>query len=219
MASPWSILGLAISSSLEDARRQYKRLALPYHPDKNPNQVETATQNMVALHAAYESVVKQIEARLSTSNGFPGSTSAQDHCNNFAAYTSTHWTRTEQPAPKPPQVPKRNYTDPFARVNADINVNINANFDANRRPTPQPVPFHLSYDSMMRLNQQYLGSASLASTKAHAFVGRYAFDFKSRWSHVEVLNTRIQPKIFFLVSYAQNVERWLINRFASTGRQ
>ena len=34
---PYSILGLNKSSTAEDIKRQYKKLALIYHPDKNPD--------------------------------------------------------------------------------------------------------------------------------------------------------------------------------------
>lgn len=47
---PYEVLGVPRTSSQGDIRKAYKKLAMLYHPDKNPNEAE----RFAAINAAYE---------------------------------------------------------------------------------------------------------------------------------------------------------------------
>jgi curved DNA-binding protein CbpA len=51
--SYYSILQIAPSASVEDVRRAYKKLALQWHPDKNPSNAEEATRIFKLVAEAY----------------------------------------------------------------------------------------------------------------------------------------------------------------------
>ncbi|RAP35022.1 hypothetical protein B1207_14075 [Legionella quinlivanii] len=54
------LLGLNSSATLTDVKREYKKLVLKYHPDKNQNN-EQATTDFQALQTAYEKLVRYAE--------------------------------------------------------------------------------------------------------------------------------------------------------------
>ena len=49
----YDILGVNISSSNEDIKRAYRKLAMLYHPDKNPNNTELASKKFKKISEAY----------------------------------------------------------------------------------------------------------------------------------------------------------------------
>lgn len=53
----YALLNVTPSSTDEEISRSYKRLALKYHPDKNPQRVAWATEAMSKLNSAYASVM------------------------------------------------------------------------------------------------------------------------------------------------------------------
>lgn len=50
----YEVLGVAQDASESDIKRAYKKLALKWHPDKNPDQKETAQREFIAVQQAYE---------------------------------------------------------------------------------------------------------------------------------------------------------------------
>lgn len=55
MKNPWEILGVSKDTSQEDIKKAYKKLALKYHPDRNPDNKE-AEEQFKEITAAYESI-------------------------------------------------------------------------------------------------------------------------------------------------------------------
>jgi curved DNA-binding protein len=53
--NPWSILGVPFGSSYETSRAAYRRLAMTYHPDRNPGD-EEAKARLVALNLAWAKI-------------------------------------------------------------------------------------------------------------------------------------------------------------------
>lgn len=51
-------LGLDDLATLEEVQKKYKKLALKYHPDKNPDDRQTAHEKMTELNVAYEALVE-----------------------------------------------------------------------------------------------------------------------------------------------------------------
>jgi hypothetical protein len=60
MSNPYKVLELPASATLEDVKKAYRRLALRYHPDKNPDAVGKAHKEMVKVNAAYEQLTGQL---------------------------------------------------------------------------------------------------------------------------------------------------------------
>lgn len=50
----YELLGVGCSASDSDLKKAYRKKALVYHPDKNPDDVEGATQKFALVRAAYE---------------------------------------------------------------------------------------------------------------------------------------------------------------------
>lgn len=57
IAACYTLLNASISSTDEEISRSYKKLALRYHPDKNPQRIAWATEAMSRLNNAYASVM------------------------------------------------------------------------------------------------------------------------------------------------------------------
>ena len=55
----YTILGLPVTATDEDVRREWKKLVLQWHPDKNPD--PAATDMTQRLCNAYESIMKRHE--------------------------------------------------------------------------------------------------------------------------------------------------------------
>ena len=52
--SPWEILGVPYGATESEIKKRYHQLARTYHPDKNVNGSEWATDQMMRINAAYE---------------------------------------------------------------------------------------------------------------------------------------------------------------------
>jgi curved DNA-binding protein CbpA len=50
----YEVMGLTKNATLEDIKKAYKKLAIKWHPDKNPNNKEEATQRFREIAEAYE---------------------------------------------------------------------------------------------------------------------------------------------------------------------
>jgi len=54
MRCHYDVLGVERNASADDLKRAYRRLALQFHPDKNPNSIEESTEKFRAVQQAYE---------------------------------------------------------------------------------------------------------------------------------------------------------------------
>jgi hypothetical protein len=68
MSDPYKVLELHAAATLEDIKKAYRKLALRYHPDKNPQDVEKAHKEMVKINAAYEQLTQQLSGSPATSS-------------------------------------------------------------------------------------------------------------------------------------------------------
>ena len=50
---PWEILCLKYTASKAEIKRAYYELAMKWHPDRNPGNIELATEMMKKINAAY----------------------------------------------------------------------------------------------------------------------------------------------------------------------
>lgn len=53
----YKILGLQVGASKEEVKRAYRRLALKYHPDKNPGNEELTAKKFIEINEAYSVIM------------------------------------------------------------------------------------------------------------------------------------------------------------------
>ena len=51
--SPFAILGVSEKATFDEIKSAYRKLAMIHHPDKNPDNIDAATEMMKKLTAAY----------------------------------------------------------------------------------------------------------------------------------------------------------------------
>lgn len=49
----YEVLGVTKNSTLDDIKKAYKKLAMKWHPDKNPNDMEMAKEKFREVSEAY----------------------------------------------------------------------------------------------------------------------------------------------------------------------
>ena len=64
---PYKVLNLSRDATKEDIRKAYKKLAFKYHPDRNLNNAEEASEKFKEIHEAY---VKLENGEYSSENGY-----------------------------------------------------------------------------------------------------------------------------------------------------
>ena len=68
---PYKVLGLSPGASDEEVKKAYRKLALQYHPDRNPGD-EVAARKMQEINAAYEQIKNPQKAAGSSYGGHGG---------------------------------------------------------------------------------------------------------------------------------------------------
>ncbi len=104
MPAPWTILGMPASSPIQDVRRQYKCLALRWHPDKNTGKQELATRKMIEIQQAYEKIVKELESLTTASPSATGFAPRPQATSPFTYTTPkvyTTWSTSQGQAERP----------------------------------------------------------------------------------------------------------------------
>ena len=74
---PYKVLGLHPGASDEEVKRAYRKLAMQYHPDRNPGD-ETAARKMQEINAAYEQIKNPDKTAQQDYDPFRGSGDSSD---------------------------------------------------------------------------------------------------------------------------------------------
>lgn len=63
MADFYSVLGIQRNAGEEEIKKAYRKLAMKWHPDKNPNNSEQATEKFKLISEAYEVLSDPVKRR------------------------------------------------------------------------------------------------------------------------------------------------------------
>ena len=55
--NPYEVLGVAPSATPEEIKKAYRKMAMKYHPDKNPDDIKS-TEKFIDARNAYEHIMK-----------------------------------------------------------------------------------------------------------------------------------------------------------------
>jgi len=96
MSKLYDTLGVPKTASAADIKKAYRKLALKWHPDKNPDQVEVATKKFKEISQAYEILSDENKKRMYDQCGDEGMASGRGSSSssdfNFNHFPNFHGT-------------------------------------------------------------------------------------------------------------------------------
>ncbi|CEM09999.1 unnamed protein product [Vitrella brassicaformis CCMP3155] len=106
----YDVLEVAPSASLDDIRKAYRKLALKWHPDKNPKRRQQATEKFKQISEAYATLSDETKRRrYDLGQKEPPPTSTTNHTNTANPFRTSHPSFGEPEgmpsAPQPPWAP------------------------------------------------------------------------------------------------------------------
>jgi len=133
----YRVLGVSKTASVDDIKKSYRKLALKWHPDKNPNNQEEASKKFKEISEAYEVLSDERRRRDYDNGGLNGANNGNYHCPGFG------FSERSFSAPRfrtPDEIfrdffgadPFGHFDDNWGMKNDDYNID---NWDADNRGT------------------------------------------------------------------------------------
>lgn len=91
MVDYYKVLGLSRSASGSDIKKAYRRLALKWHPDKNPDNPDEASRKFKEISQAYEVLSDDKKKRLYDEHGEEGLKGRQSPSRNYGHEEREHF--------------------------------------------------------------------------------------------------------------------------------
>lgn len=135
----YEILGIARDATLEAIKKAYRRLALLWHPDKNPDRQEEAEEMFRKISEAYTALSDSgIRERFDA--GEPVHTEAKQRTEERRKFKVDPETFSEADPETGRRQAEAHWTDPETNETHTVNVTVEPRFKRSGAPPPAPPP-------------------------------------------------------------------------------
>ena len=162
----YDLLGVGVNANDNDLKKAYRKLALKWHPDKNPNNIELATEKFNEISEAFE-VLSDTQKR-NQYNLFGNINSNQRPKQNPQDIFNNFFNDINQDTFFENILNSKMNSLNINNVNVRTNINTNTNFDRSFNPIFNPN-FNSSFTNQSVSTQTFINGNKMVTRKVVRF--------------------------------------------------